>query len=150
MHRLDPPSPVWKHMWRNPYIRKKRQKKSIFFYYGTIFKRKTNLAEIFSKKRSGIIQKKMQSHLPIHWRFVSYILYIVQYSFSFVPHLLHSKIGAWVYFLWLFFLCKVVLNLGQPRKNCPGSLVVIRWSYIWPSTYSTIYSKIICFFQLGY
>jgi len=46
----------WRHLRRNPYRRKKRQKKSIFFY-GTTFK-KTNLAEIFSEARSGTIAHK--------------------------------------------------------------------------------------------
>jgi hypothetical protein len=36
---LTPPFPVWKHMRRNPYRKKKRQKKSIFIIYGTTFKK---------------------------------------------------------------------------------------------------------------
>jgi len=35
---VQPPFPVWKHMRRNPYRKKKRQKKSIFIY-GTTFKK---------------------------------------------------------------------------------------------------------------
>jgi len=35
---VQPPFPVWKHMRRNPYRNKKRQKKSIFIY-GTTFKK---------------------------------------------------------------------------------------------------------------
>jgi hypothetical protein len=35
---LTPPFPVWKHMRRNPYRKKKRQKKSIFIYSTTVKK----------------------------------------------------------------------------------------------------------------
>jgi hypothetical protein len=57
---LAPPFPVWKHMRRNPYRKKKRQKKSIYIY-GLL--RKTNLAEIFSEARSGTITHKNKKRI---------------------------------------------------------------------------------------
>jgi hypothetical protein len=48
-------------MWRNPFRKKKRQKKSIFVM--AQLSRKTNLAEIFSESRSGTIAHKNKKRI---------------------------------------------------------------------------------------
>ncbi len=45
------------HVWRNPFRRRNRQKKSIFIYGKTHLK-KANLDQVFSKSRSGTITHK--------------------------------------------------------------------------------------------
>jgi hypothetical protein len=58
---LAPPFPVWKHMRRNPYRKKKRQKKSIFIY-GTTFK-KNESGKRFSARPSGTIAHKNKKRI---------------------------------------------------------------------------------------
>ena len=58
---LAPPFPVWKHMRRNPFRKKKRQKKSIFIY-GTTFK-KNESGQDFQQSRSGTIAHKNKKRI---------------------------------------------------------------------------------------
>jgi hypothetical protein len=54
---LTLPFPVWKHLQRNPFIKKRKGRKSLFLFTAQLL-RKMNLAEIFSEARSGTIAHK--------------------------------------------------------------------------------------------
>ncbi len=73
---LAPPFPVWKYMWRNPYRKKKRQKKSIFIYGATFKKNESgrdfqrgqiwNNRSQKQKKENKIAKSAPPRHLNIH------------------------------------------------------------------------------------